>query len=65
MNLTIRTMDVAAVVQPESVYEGSPICWLARNTKLHIITLHLLKNKFASSGTTDTGNRPFNTTHVP
>lgn len=65
LNPTIRVVVVAGVVQAASVSEGSPICGLARNTKLDIIALRLSKNKFTGKGTTDTGNRLFNTTHVP
>lgn len=31
---------------------------------LTLVTLHISNNKFKGMGTTDTGNRPFSTTHV-
>ena len=65
LNPNIRVVVVAGVVQAESVSEGSPICGLARSTKLDIIALRLSENKFTGRGTTDTGNRLFNTTHMP
>ena len=65
LNPTIRVVVVAGVVQAKSVSEGSPICGLARSQKLDIITLRLSDNKFTGRGTTDTGNRLFNTTRMP
>ncbi|KAH9203365.1 uracil phosphoribosyltransferase-domain-containing protein [Leptodontidium sp. 2 PMI_412] len=65
LNPTIRIVVVAGVVQAESVSEGSPICRLARSQKLDIIALCLPNNKFTGRATTDTGNRLFNTTHMP
>jgi len=46
------------------VSKGSPIYRLTRSTKLNIIALRLSKNKFTSKGTTDTGNRLFNTMYI-
>ncbi|KAK0109401.1 hypothetical protein ONS95_002099 [Cadophora gregata] len=65
LNPTIRVVIIAGVVQAQSVSEGSPICRLARSQKLDIIALRLSDNKFTGRGTTDTGNRLFNTTHMP
>ncbi|PQE30844.1 uracil phosphoribosyltransferase protein [Rutstroemia sp. NJR-2017a WRK4] len=65
LHATIRIVVVAGVVQTESVSSGGLIDQFARNTTLDIITLRLSENKFTGRGTTDTGNRLFNTTHVP
>ncbi|CZT52256.1 related to 2-3-cyclic-nucleotide 3-phosphodiesterase [Rhynchosporium secalis] len=65
LSSTIRVVVIAGVVQAESVSDGSSICKLARSQKLDIIALRLSDNKFTGKGTTDTGNRLFNTTHMP
>ncbi|KAH8589268.1 uracil phosphoribosyltransferase-domain-containing protein [Bisporella sp. PMI_857] len=65
LHATIRIVVIAGVIQEESVSEGGLIYGLARNTKLNLIALRLSQNKFTGSGTTDTGNRLFNTTHMP
>lgn len=65
LHATVHVVVVAGVVQAESVSEGSPICRLARNQKLDIVTLCLSNNKFTGRGTTDAGNLLFNTTHMP
>lgn len=65
LNSAIRIIVVAGVVQAASVFKDSPISQLSRNTTLDIIALRLSENKFTGRGTTDTGNRLFNTTHVP
>lgn len=31
---------------------------------IEVVTLRLSKNQFTGRGSTDTGNRPFNTTHL-
>ena len=64
LNPNIRVVVVAGVVQAASVCEGSPIFGLVRRTKLDVIALRMSQNKFTGSGTTDTGNRLFHTTHV-
>ncbi|KAM0126309.1 hypothetical protein ACHAO1_010121 [Botrytis cinerea] len=62
---TVHVVVVAGVVQAESVSKGSLIYRLARSQKLDIVTLHLSNDNFTGRGTTDTGNRLFNTTHMP
>ena len=65
LHATIRIMVVAGVVQAQCVSGGSLNKILACYPKLHLIALRLSDTKFTGSGTTDTGNRLFNTTHLP
>jgi len=65
LHATIRIVVVAGVVQAECVSTGGSLYQFARNTALDVIALRLSENKFTGRGTTDTGNRLFNTTHVP
>ena len=65
LHATIRIMVVAGVVQAQCVSGGSLNQTLARHANLHFIALRLSDTKFTSSGTTNTGNRLFNTTHLP
>ncbi|KAL4923758.1 uracil phosphoribosyltransferase-domain-containing protein [Aspergillus undulatus] len=60
---TVRIIVVAGVVQDKAVKGCSPICALASSIELTVITLRLSGNKYTGKGTTDTGNRLFNTTH--
>jgi len=64
LNPTIKIVVVAGVVQEKAVSDDSLICGSTRNTQLDIIALRLSANKFTGKGTTDTGNRLFNTTSV-
>ena len=64
LHATIRIVIIAGVVQAQCVSGGSLNHALARYTKLHLIALRLSETKFTGSGTTDTGNRLFNTTHL-
>jgi uracil phosphoribosyltransferase len=61
----IRIVVIAGVVQAGSVAKGSLLHHPPRGTKLDIIALRLSENKFTGRGTSDTGNRLFNTTHIP
>lgn len=62
---TIKIVAVAGVVQSQSVCGRSPIRLLAHDAKITVVALRLSENKFAGKGTTDTGNRLFNTVHLP
>jgi uracil phosphoribosyltransferase/adenylate kinase/phosphoserine phosphatase len=64
LHATIRIVIVAGVAQAQSISEGSPIQALAHHAKLSLVALRLSNNKFTGKGTTDTGNRLFNTTHL-
>lgn len=60
-----RVVVVAGVVQSGAVADTGPIGQaLARDEKLSVVALRLSTNKFTGKGTTDTGNRLFNTTHL-
>ena len=61
---TIRIVILAGVVQAQAVSKGSLAEALARYPNLDLVALRLSDNKFTGSGTTDTGNRLFNTTHL-
>ena len=65
LHATIRIVVVAGVVQAQCVSRDSLKQRLARHANLHLIALRLSETKFTGSGTTDTGNRLFNTTHLP
>ncbi|PMD56107.1 uncharacterized protein K444DRAFT_632542 [Hyaloscypha bicolor E] len=65
LHATIHIVVVAGVVQAQSVSEGSLAQALACHANFSLITLRLSDNKFTGRGTTDTGNRLFNTTHLP
>ena len=65
LHATIRIVIVAGVVQAQCVSGGSLNQALARHANLHLIALRLSETKFTGSGITDTGNRLFNTTHLP
>ena len=65
LHATIRIVVIAGVVQAQSVSEGSLAQALNRHAKLSLVALRLSDNKFTGRGTTDTGNRLFNTTHLP
>lgn len=64
LHATIHIVVVAGVVQAQSVSDGLAQA-LACHSSFSIITLRLSENKFTGTGTTDTGNRLFNTTHLP
>ncbi len=65
LHTTIRIVVVAGVVQAQCVSGGNLSETLARHAQLHLLALRLSDTKFTGSGTTDTGNRLFNTTHLP
>lgn len=65
LHATVRIVVVAGVVQAQCVSGGSLNHTLARHAQLHLVALRLSDTKFTGSGTTDTGNRLFNTTHLP
>ncbi|KAK2755115.1 hypothetical protein FQN54_006644 [Arachnomyces sp. PD_36] len=62
---TIRIVVVASVVQAECVSDNRLARVLPEYAKLSIVALRISDNKFTGSGGTDTGNRLFNTTHLP
>lgn len=64
LHATIRIVIVAGVIQAQSVSRGLLARELASHAKVSLVALRLSDNKFTGSGTTDTGNRLFNTTHL-
>ncbi|KAI0969474.1 uracil phosphoribosyltransferase-domain-containing protein [Xylaria arbuscula] len=60
----VHIIVIAGVVQSQCVVEGTLANMLADDTVLSIIALRLSENKFTGQGTTDTGNRLFNTTQL-
>jgi uracil phosphoribosyltransferase/phosphoserine phosphatase len=65
LHATVRIVVIAGVAQAQSVSQGSLVQALARHAKLSLVALRISDNKFTGRGTTDTGNRLFNTTHLP
>ncbi|KAK4130803.1 hypothetical protein BT67DRAFT_452146 [Trichocladium antarcticum] len=69
----IRSLDpiiaivvVAGVVQTKSVSPAGVIARILEHDKaVSVVALRLSDNKFTGQGTTDTGNRLFNTTQLP
>lgn len=60
---TIRIVVVAGVVQSQAV-SGGNLGRLVCCGKLAVVALRLSENKYTGHGTTDTGNRLFNTVHL-
>ena len=65
MNAAIRIVVVAGVVQAEAISAGGGLSPRLEDESLSIVALRLSANKFTGRGTTDTGNRLFNTTRLP
>ncbi|KAG9232539.1 uracil phosphoribosyltransferase-domain-containing protein [Amylocarpus encephaloides] len=63
LHATIHIVVVAGVVQAQSVSEGLAQAF-AGHSNFSLIALRLSDNKFTGRGTTDTGNRLFNTTDL-
>ena len=64
LHASIRIVVVAGVVQDQCVTKDGFKQALAPYGKVHLVALRLSETKFKGSGTTDTGNRLFNTTHL-
>ncbi|KAF3768732.1 hypothetical protein M406DRAFT_349858 [Cryphonectria parasitica EP155] len=61
----LRIVLVAGVTQAKAVTGNGGLAQaVAQDSCLHLVTLRLSSNKYTGSGTTDTGNRLFNTTHL-
>ncbi|OCL13444.1 hypothetical protein AOQ84DRAFT_372188 [Glonium stellatum] len=65
LDATIRIVVVAGVVQAQSISVGGLAQALSTRTNLSLVALRVSDNKFTGRGATDTGNRLFNTTHLP
>ena len=64
IHATIHIVVVAGVVQAQCVSKDGLHQTLAHHARLDLISLRLSDTKFTGSGTTDTGNRLLNTTHL-
>ena len=64
LHATIRIVVVAGVVQDECITKDGFKQHLAPYGRIHLVALRTSETKFKGSGTTDTGNRLFNTTHL-
>lgn len=60
----ISIVVVSGVVQAQSISEGDLAKLLADDEEFSVVALRISDNKFTGRGTTDTGNRLFNTTHL-
>ncbi|KAF2801280.1 uracil phosphoribosyltransferase [Mytilinidion resinicola] len=67
LHATVRIVIMAGVVQADAVSEdvGSLKCRLSVHGRISLVALRVSQNKYTGSGVTDTGNRLFNTTHLP
>lgn len=65
LKATIRIVVVAGVVQAQCVSEGGLLHGLGGDGLFDVVALRLSDNAFTGRGGTDTGNRLFNTTHLP
>lgn len=63
LHATIRILVVAGVIQADSLAPGGALAQVP-TTDIGFISLRLSGNKFTGKGTTDTGNRLFNTTYL-
>ncbi|PYH86318.1 hypothetical protein BO82DRAFT_388938 [Aspergillus uvarum CBS 121591] len=61
----LRIIVVAGVVQSRSIAKLSPLQALMRHGDLTVIALRKSDNQYKGTGETDTGNRLFNTMHLP
>ncbi|KAL4761081.1 uracil phosphoribosyltransferase-domain-containing protein [Aspergillus foveolatus] len=64
MDGSVRIIIVAGVIQDQAVRGRSQLRAVARSTELTVVALRLSANKYTGKGTTDTGNRLFNTTYL-
>lgn len=65
LKATARIVVVAGVVQAQCVSEGGLLYGLGHDAFFDVVALRLSDNAFTGQGGTDTGNRLFNTTHLP
>ena len=61
---TIQIIVVAGTVQAKSLSEGTFSQALEQDINLSLVALRVSENRFTGSGSTDTGNRLFNTTYI-
>lgn len=61
---SVHIVVVAGVVQSKAVCRRNPMSKLGHDARLTVVALRLSENQFTGKGTTDTGNRLFNTVHL-
>jgi uracil phosphoribosyltransferase len=61
----VRIVIATGVVHRECISKGGAVYNPAARTNSTLVTLRISDNKFIGRGTTDTGNRLFNTTGLP
>ncbi|KAJ6460237.1 uracil phosphoribosyltransferase-domain-containing protein [Mycena sanguinolenta] len=64
LDSTVRIVVVAGVIQAQSLADGILGDILARDNDVGVVALRVSGNKYTGKGTTDTGNRLFNSTHL-
>ncbi|KAJ6466042.1 uracil phosphoribosyltransferase-domain-containing protein [Mycena vitilis] len=64
LDSTISIVVVTGVIQTQSISDGLLSNLLAQDDNIGFVSLRLSDNKYTGKGTTDTGNRLFNTTHL-
>ena len=64
MHATIRIVIVAGVLQAQAMRDGKLAEEFKRHHNIKLLALRTSETSFVGSGTTDTGNRLFNTTHL-
>jgi uracil phosphoribosyltransferase/phosphoserine phosphatase/adenylate kinase len=65
LHATIRIIVVTIVVQAQVLAAGSLAQRVAYHQTFDLVALRVSNNMFTGRGITDTGNRLFNTTHLP
>ncbi|KAL4964407.1 uracil phosphoribosyltransferase-domain-containing protein [Aspergillus stella-maris] len=61
---SIRIVFVAGVVQNQVTKDSSDLFKLTRSMDFTVVALRISENKYTGKGSTDTGHRLFNTTHL-
>jgi len=64
LSTSIHLLVVAGVIQSQSLLNGTRLSQILSTANVGVVALRLSDNKFPGRGTTDTGNRLFNTTHL-
>ncbi|KAJ6487062.1 uracil phosphoribosyltransferase-domain-containing protein [Mycena sanguinolenta] len=64
LDSTVRIVVIAGVIQAQSLADGILGDILTRDDNVGVVALRVSENKYTGKGTTDTGNRLFNSTHL-
>ncbi|BAE56293.1 hypothetical protein AFCA_000926 [Aspergillus flavus] len=65
LNKEVSVVVITGVMQARCVSGGRLTAALAKYDNLQFITLRISENKYKGTGASDTGNRLFNTLHLP